>query len=324
VEGFEIPQPWDKVFLMPDEVVTEYLKSVEGFSPQTVGALAKQADQTLALIEAHNVNTAEWTQRYVQWLRANRGPNGRTERPYRKEAWRRKGLRNHHNRLRAALEEAEQESAWTWVHGDCREEAGTMPGAARLLLTDPPYGMSYQSNHNADAHRQIQHDDGSALQLLGDALAVMKPHLEEDAHVLVFAHWSNEPDVRGVVAEHFEIKGSLIWAKKEHGLGDLSGTFSPSHERIIHAVHGTPPMVYRQKDVIEAAKFKSDHHPTVKPEPLLRALIKATTVEGELVADPFGGIGSTLQAALKEERRAWGCELSADWHVIGESKISAV
>lgn len=45
-------------------------------------------------------------------------------------------------------------------------------------------------------------------------------------------------------------------------------------------------------------------HPTVKPQALMRWLVRLTTARGGLVLDPFGGSGSTGWAAHAEGRRA--------------------
>lgn len=45
-------------------------------------------------------------------------------------------------------------------------------------------------------------------------------------------------------------------------------------------------------------------HPTVKPQSLMRWLVRLATARGGLVLDPFGGSGSTAWAAVAEGRRA--------------------
>ena len=322
VEAFDIPARWENVFLDPREVVEEYLRSDEGFSPQTVSRLAEQADKTISLIEAHDVDRENWTDVYEEWLEDNAGPNGRSERPYRQDAWRLRGLKNQRKKLKAELESAEQHRRWTWNHGDWRDCIGSLEDeSVNLLLTDPPYGLHYDNNRGYRNHDQLQGDGADAAKELAEMLEAIRPKLAEDAHVLVFAHWSTEPDMRAAVAERYELRGSLVWDKDEHGTGDLDGAFAPSHERILHAVKGNPSMAHRERDVIQAAKVKSDLHPTVKPQPLLKTLIKATTVEGELVADPFGGVASTPRAALSLDRRGWGAEINEDYFAAGQQLL---
>jgi site-specific DNA-methyltransferase (adenine-specific) len=67
----------------------------------------------------------------------------------------------------------------------------------------------------------------------------------------------------------------------------------------------------------------ADRHPTEKPIALLSELISATTVEGDLVADPFGGVASTLVAATRTGRGAWGCELDEGYHETGKRRLDA-
>lgn len=63
-------------------------------------------------------------------------------------------------------------------------------------------------------------------------------------------------------------------------------------------------------------------HPTVKPEALMRWLVRLVTPEGGLVLDPFTGSGSTGKAAMLEGRRFVGCELTADYLPIARARIA--
>ncbi len=56
------------------------------------------------------------------------------------------------------------------------------------------------------------------------------------------------------------------------------------------------------------AKEKVDY-PTQKPEALLERIIKASSNEGDLVADPFSGSGTALAVAEKLNRKWIGCDL---------------
>jgi site-specific DNA-methyltransferase (adenine-specific) len=118
------------------------------------------------------------------------------------------------------------------------------------------------------------------------------------------------------------IKGLLIWEKNEGGMGDLRGSFAPKYECIIHAVKGNPILYERKADVFHAAKCDSKNHPTEKPVPLLEELIRATTVEGDLILDPFAGVASTLVAAKILDRNYFGCEIEAEYHEIGWRRLN--
>lgn len=53
----------------------------------------------------------------------------------------------------------------------------------------------------------------------------------------------------------------------------------------------------------------SEGHPTVKPLPMIRDMVRKFTNQGDIVLDPFAGSGTTLRAAIDEGRRAIGVEL---------------
>jgi site-specific DNA-methyltransferase (adenine-specific) len=64
-------------------------------------------------------------------------------------------------------------------------------------------------------------------------------------------------------------------------------------------------------------------HPTVKPEALMRYLVRLVTPEGGTVLDPFTGSGSTGKAAILEGYSFVGCELTAEYLPIAEARLCA-
>lgn len=69
---------------------------------------------------------------------------------------------------------------------------------------------------------------------------------------------------------------------------------------------------------------RKNHHPTVKPTELMRYLCRLITPPGGLVLDPFCGSGSTGKAAMLEDLRFIGIELSADYCELAQLRIKAV
>jgi len=120
------------------------------------------------------------------------------------------------------------------------------------------------------------------------------------------------------------VKGSLVWVKNNTGMGDLKGAFAPKHERIVHAVKGSPILFERQADVLEYDRVNTDRHPTEKPVDLLARLIEVASVEGQRVADPFAGVGSTCEAAASTGRHYWGCELKDEYYEHGKARLDGL
>ena len=62
-------------------------------------------------------------------------------------------------------------------------------------------------------------------------------------------------------------------------------------------------------------------HPTQKPVPLLKHLIRTFTDENDVVIDPCAGSGSTLRAAAMLNRRAYGFEIKKQYYKEAKEKM---
>ena len=84
---------------------------------------------------------------------------------------------------------------------------------------------------------------------------------------------------------------------------------------------------YRE-DFWSIPNVKSNHvektdHPCQFPVGLIERLILALTNAGELVFDPFAGVGTAGVAAAIHGRRFWGCELMPQYAATGSARIQA-
>ena len=214
-----------------------------------------------------------------------------------------------------------------WYLGDWNEWVEKLPNeSVALLLTDPYQTISSHSNRNAERHSALlkEHSE-KAIQEFQDMLSQFHTKLRNDAHLLCFTDWKREPEVRlALEAAGYRLRGSLIWVKINQSNGTPNGSFAPKHERILHAVKGNPHLVQRFPDVLEVEIMPTDRHPSEKPLALLQTLIQATTECNELVADPFGGVASTLVAARGLDRKYWGCELDENYYNIGRDRLAGV
>lgn len=191
-----------------------------------------------------------------------------------------------------------QDDLVTLYHGDCREVLAWL--AADVLVTDPPYGMAYESNLNRDKRnvkvgRPVVGD--TDLTARNDCLAMWG-----DRPALVFGTWRVERPAA--------TKALLVWHKVgAGGMGDLSIPWLPTHEEVY--VLGSGFTGKRSDAVLSVrALMSNDHgrpdHPTPKPVPLMAQLIEKTV---GTIADPFAGSGSTLVAAKQLGRKAIGVEI---------------
>lgn len=77
-------------------------------------------------------------------------------------------------------------------------------------------------------------------------------------------------------------------------------------------------------NIIECSMAKSERgfHPTQKPVQLMQALIELSTLEGQVVLDPFAGSGSTLVAAKNLSRRYIGIELDESYVAVCNERLA--
>jgi site-specific DNA-methyltransferase (adenine-specific) len=218
-----------------------------------------------------------------------------------------------------------QDDYVTLYHGDCAEILPALSVTADLLLTDPPYGVDFKSGWSQ--HARIANDDGTADVMGMIALAVKK--LRRHRHAYIFGPW----DFTGT---NLTAHTQLIWDKGIVGMGDLSLPWGTSHEPITFAVHeaskanreqgkGRLSARMRQGTVLRVDRTNgasSKRHPTEKPVPLLRQLIESSSCFGDVVLDPFAGVGSTLVAATLEGRKSVGIELEEKYCEIAATRCS--
>lgn len=210
-----------------------------------------------------------------------------------------------------------------WNRGDWRQHVADLPaGLIRLLLMDPPYGINYRSW--SDQHGAILNDlPESAASEVAEVLAALNSKLAPDAHIHIFCRWgeSEFQFAQALVNTGYALRGSLVWVKNNTSMGNLTGAYAPKHERILHAVNGNPKLTRRTPDALECARVRTTRHPTENPLDLLRTLIETTTIEGDLVVDPFGGVASSLVAAKECGRAYRGCEVDENYHAIGCQRL---
>src|SRR5215212_6878133 len=164
---------------------------------------------------------------------------------------RRKRDRKRQERLEAVKQLSTSSEAWH--HGDWREYLPTLEDeSVSLLLTDPPYGINWRSNHRTVKHDAIENDNElQALKNLAAMLCVVYPKLVPDAHVVLFTSPRLERRFLGTVEDAgYDLRSYLVWVKNHTGMGNLEGAFAPKHERLIHAAKGAPTMAYRAPDVL--------------------------------------------------------------------------
>lgn len=166
-----------------------------------------------------------------------------------------------------------------------------MPTLGRfdLLLTDPPYGMEFQSNYRRIKHDKIYGDEFLPIDLIEMAISVC------DKAAYLFCRWDNLPDMP-------KPKSVIAWVKNNWSMGDLLHEHGRQWEACCFYPKDGHSFIKRIPDVIVCDRTGNNYHPTEKPIDLLARIISAN--EGETILDPFAGSGTTGRAAKDLGRKA--------------------
>jgi DNA modification methylase len=177
---------------------------------------------------------------------------------------------------------------------------------AQMVHTDPPYGVSYQSNMRTKSDKfDVLKNDDVFLDIAPVIDAV------SDGWVFVWTSWKVLPQWFEQFKSFGYPSNQVIWFKGGGGIGDLKKTFSSDYETALVWHRGAELTGKRIGSVWKVGKDgATDYlHPTQKPVALAEEAIDKTTKSGYRVLDLFGGSGSTLIACEKTGRNAFLMEL---------------
>lgn len=188
--------------------------------------------------------------------------------------------------------------AATLYCGDALEILPGLPKNDGCMITDPPYGMDYQSGYATDALWSERFIKGDKTTLLRDFAIEWANGIP----VLCFGTWKVERPASTKIVLVWDKGGAL-------GMGDLSLPWKADHEEIYvigkgfvgtrdcgSVLHHSP---------VQSMLKNGRQHPNEKPLALMHDLIRKTP---GLIRDPFMGSGSTGVAAIQAGRHFVGIE----------------
>ena len=220
------------------------------------------------------------------------------------------------------------------ILGDCVEGMKKLPsGCASLVLTDPPYGVGYQSRLRQDTFDLIE-GDGKNDPVLSWSIAQCYRVLKENSHCYVFTCWQTLPRFLYLMGYwHFNVKNTIIGKRAGHSCGSLNYGFAPSYEMIVFAHKGKREFsettirrlsddtgyVKRFDDMIDWLPVNEpsksiEFHPTQKSLELIEFFMLVSSNKGNLVIDPFSGSGITAVAAWDLGRDFICYEINEDYY----------
>lgn len=242
------------------------------------------------------------------------------------------------------------------ICGDAFTILATLPVSTfDLLFADPPYNLT--KSFGKTKFKQTTGDEYEAW--LESWLRLCVPLLKLTASVYICGDWRSSGAIQRVGSKYFTLRNRITW-EREKGRGAKNNwknaaediwffTVSDEYTFNLEAVkqkrrvvapyteNGKPKDWSRGED----GNFRMTHpsniwtditvpfwsmpentdHPTQKPEKLLAKVILASTNAGDLVLDPFAGVGTTAVVAKKLDRRFVAIEADERYCILALKRL---
>ena len=202
-------------------------------------------------------------------------------------------------------------------------------GCIDVVLTDPPYGISYKSNRSmyddAITKRGLLNDGkDEAFNLLEKTCKVLSRKSADNSHLYFFCSWNVFSDFERIISKYFTIKTPLVWDKGNKGSGDLENDWGNQTELVIYCTKGKKLINNRRGNVLNVSRLHTSKmvHPTQKPVELLKQILEVSILEGDFVVDPFMGSGSTIKACNILNIKSLGIELDKEMFITANNFIN--
>ena len=217
-----------------------------------------------------------------------------------------------------------------------------------LLFLDPPYNLD--KNWNTVSFRKGSTDEYARR--LDSWLSPLMRMLKPDASVYICGDWQSSAAIQDVAERHLVLRNRITW-EREKGRGAKSNWKNCSEDiwfctvssdyyfnaadvklkRRVVAPYTDDAGEPKDWERTQGGNYRMTHpsnlwtdltvpfwsmpentdHPTQKPEKLLAKLVLASSRPGDMVFDPFSGVGTSAVVAKKLGRRFLGVEID-EWY----------
>ena len=235
------------------------------------------------------------------------------------------------------------------IHCKTSENMSEIPnGSIHLMITSPPYnvGKEYDKDLSTEEYtsliQKVLYETYRVL-IDGGRAAVnvanlgRKPYIPLHRLIIELAYKAN-----------FEMRGEIIWNKSAgSGVSTAWGSWMSASNPTLRDIHEyilvfqklpfgrktstKQPSTISKEQFLEYTKSvwsfppqsaKKVSHPAPFPVELPKRLIQLYSFKGDVVLDPFMGVGSTAIAALGSDRKYIGYEISGKYVKLARQRIN--
>ena len=220
------------------------------------------------------------------------------------------------------------------INGGCMEYMRTLEDESiDLIVTDPPYpttsrghagnsGGMFQKEINKKG-KVFEHNNIDCTEYAPEFYRLLK----DGSHCYVMTNHINLIKMLNVFTDcGFHFIKSLIWNKGNKIMGQY---YMSQFEYILFFRKGYGKKINNcgTADILSVPNKKTKDtngkniHDTEKPVELMKILIENSTQKGDIVLDPFVGVGATALACIESERDYIGIELDENYYNIANERV---
>ena len=223
------------------------------------------------------------------------------------------------------------------LRADSRDIIKQIPdNSIDLILTDPPYNLGQHSTGNIPLPgRSAMNNDVAEWDMIDfnpeewadEFIRILKP----TGNLFVFTSYNQIGRWYNCLDHRFDTSNFMVWHKTNPSPKIYKAGFLNSCEMIFtcwnkrhtwNFISQAEMHNFLESPIcMKPERLSSPKHPTQKPVSILKKMISIATNEGDIVFDPFMGVGSTGVAALELNRRFIGVELNEEYFVAAKKRI---
>ena len=225
----------------------------------------------------------------------------------------------------------------TLLNGDSRQLIKSLPDSSvDLILTDPPYNIGKYSTGNIPlkGRTPMNNDlaewdwaDFNPEEWADDFIRILKP----TGNLFIFTSYNQIGRWHSCLDPRFDTTQFMVWHKTNPPPKIFKAGFLNSCELIFCCWNKKHTWNFlSQKEMhnflespicMKPERLSEPKHPTQKPVAILKKIITISSKAGDVVFDPFMGVGSTGVAALSLKRNFIGYELEENYFNAAKIRI---
>ena len=223
-----------------------------------------------------------------------------------------------------------------------------------LIFADEPYNIGKDFGNNIDKWGSNEEYIMWNKTWICEAMRLLK----DDGTIYLMTSTQFMPYIDVFVQENYHVLSRIIWSYDSSGVQSkkmYGSLYEPilmftktksskitfnSSDILVEAKTGAkrglidyrknPPAPYSTTKVpgnvwdFSRVRYRMDeyeNHPTQKPEALLERIIRASSNEGDLVFDPFGGSFTTAAVSKKLKRKSISIDMNPEYYKIGLRRL---